>query len=204
VADSSDRPVTPLRPRPPGAAFHPAGTSSGRTQSALLIPVPEAEAVVGPWRRRYDPVATAGVPAHITLIVPWIPPWKITADDLDDLAETLADVGPFEFDLTRPDWFGRRVLWLAPRPVQPFLALTQRLASRFGTPPWAGEFAEVVPHLTVAHAPGDPGALGPVAAALGERLPFRCRAEEVWVMSGDGTRWSVRAKVALDGTAPPG
>jgi hypothetical protein len=57
----------------------------------------------------------------------------------------------------------------------------------------------VVPHLTVAHAPGDPGPLNPVAAALTERLPLACRAEEIWVMSGDGARWAVRAKVALDG-----
>jgi 2'-5' RNA ligase len=193
--------VEPPKPRPEGAALHPAGTSSGRTQSAVLIPVPEAEQLVSDWRQRYDPVATAGVPAHITLIVPWIPPWKIRDEHLYALADLLADVAPFSFDLTEPGWFGDRVLWLAPRPIEPFLALTQRLATRFGTPPWAGEFAEVVPHLTVAHAPG---AVTPVAKSLAERLPLACRAEEVWVMSGDGTRWSVVAKVALDGSVPPG
>jgi 2'-5' RNA ligase len=166
------------------------------------VPVPAAEDVVGRWRRLYDPVADAGVPAHITLIVPWIPPWKITEDDLVTLADSLADVSPFDFELTELGWFGRRVLWVAPKPAEPFLALTARLAKQFSTPPWAGEFDQVVPHLTVAHAPADPAALESVTSDVSKRLPVACRADEVWVICGDGTRWSVRAKVGLDAAAP--
>jgi 2'-5' RNA ligase len=172
------------------------GTSSGRAQSAVLIPVPEADAVVGQWRLVHDPVATAGVPAHITLVVPWLPPDEITDADLAELEEELAGVKNFEFDLTHVDWFGRRVLWVAPEPAGPFLSLTNRLAIRFGTPPWDDEFDEVVPHLTVAHA-SDGVELNPVARDLTTRLPVRCRATEVWVMVGDGTRWWLRHRVAL-------
>lgn len=186
-----------VKPRPAGAAEHPAGTSSGRTQSAILVPVPAAEDIVGPLRRRLDPVATAGVPAHITLIVPWVPPWKIEEHHLHALADALDHVPPFDFDLTEVGWFGERVLWVAPRPVEPFLDMTARLAHRFATPPWAGEFREVVPHLTVGHSTGDPAELRRVAEDLVPQLPIACRAEEVWVMSGDGVRWKVRAKVTL-------
>jgi 2'-5' RNA ligase len=172
------------------------GTSSGRHQSAVLVPVPEADAVVGRWRYQYDPVASAGVPAHITLIVPWLPPDEITSADLGELDATLEDVKAFDFKLHHVDWFGRRVLWVAPEPAAPFLALTTRLADRFGTPPWEDEFDEVVPHLTVAHA-SDGVELVPVAADVSSRLPVACRAEEVWVMVGDGTRWQLRHRVAL-------
>jgi 2'-5' RNA ligase len=172
------------------------GTSSGRAQSAVLIPVPEADAVVGPWRLAHDPVANAGVPAHITLVVPWLPPDEITDADLAELDEELTDVKAFEFDLTHVDWFARRVLWVAPEPSGPFLSLTNRLADRFGTPPWEDEFDEVIPHLTVAHA-SDGVELDPVAAAVSRGLPLHCRAAEVWVMVGDGTRWWQCHQVSL-------
>lgn len=174
------------------------GTSSGRIQSAVLIPVPEADAVVGRWRLEHDPVAGAGVPAHITLIVPWLPPDEITPGDLADLDHALSDVKGFDFELTRVDWFGRRVLWVAPEPAGPFLDLTNRLSDRFSTPPWEDEFDEVVPHLTVAHA-SDGVELVPMAADVATRLPVRCRAQEVWVMCAGGDRWDLRHRSRLAG-----
>ena len=173
-----------------------AGTSSGRVQSAILIPVPQADSVVGRWRYEYDPVAVAGVPAHVTLVVPWLPPDEIGQSDLAELEEELADVRAFDFTLARVDWFGRRVLWVAPEPVEPFLKLTHRLADRFHTPPWDDEFDEVVPHLTVAHA-SDGVELVPVAADVATRLPLKCRAQEIWVMVGGGGRWDLRHRVVL-------
>lgn len=172
------------------------GTSSGRVQSAVLIPVPQADSVVGRWRFEYDPVAAAGVPAHVTLVVPWLPPAEITDDDLAELETELADVHAFDFSLARVDWFGRRVLWVAPEPADPFLKLTHRIAERFNTPPWDDEFDEVVPHLTVAHA-SDGVELVPIAADVATRLPVRCRAEEVWVMVGGGGRWERRHRIGL-------
>ncbi len=175
------------------------GTSSGRIQSALLIPVPEADSVVGRWRHQHDPVAVAGVPAHVTLIVPWLPPDRITPADLAALDDELSEVKAFDFELVRVDWFGRRVLWVAPEPAAPFLELTARLSERFATPPWEGEFEEVIPHLTVAHA-SDGAGLVAVAADVATRLPLRCRAREVWVMCAGGTRWELRHRVRLAGS----
>ena len=53
-----------------------------------------------------------------------------------------------------------------------------------------------MPHLTVGHA-SDGVELGAVAEQLASKLPIRCRAEQVWVMVGDGQTWSVRHKVSL-------
>jgi 2'-5' RNA ligase len=177
------------------------GTSSGRYQSAVLIPVPNADSIVGRWRMEHDPVAAVGVPAHITLIVPWLPPDEITSSDLLELDTELSDVKAFDFDLTRVDWFGRRVLWVAPEPAEPFLELVGRLSDRFGTPPWEDEFDEVIPHLTVAHA-SDGVELVPIAADVATRLPLSCRADQIWVMTGGGpatagNRWELRHRVRL-------
>jgi 2'-5' RNA ligase len=175
------------------------GTSSGRRQSAILIPVPQAEPVVGPYRLEYDPVAAAGVPAHVTLIVPWLPPEEIDPADLTELHGALDSAEPFDFVLRRVSWFGRKVLWLAPDPVEPFIKLTSLLADRFGTPPYDDDFDEIVPHLTVAHA-SDGVELAGVAADLNGRLadhPIQCQAQQVWVMVGDGQSWSVRDRFEL-------
>jgi 2'-5' RNA ligase len=168
------------------------GTSSGAHQSAIVVPVPDAESLVGRDRLEYDPVACAGVPAHITLIVPWLPPEEILTGDLDELGDTLHGVEAFDFALGRVCWFGRRVLWLAPDPIEPFVKLTCMLADQFGTPPYDDEFDEIVPHLTVGHA-SDGVELDPVAQRLALSLPITCRAREAWVMVGDGSSWSVRA-----------
>jgi 2'-5' RNA ligase len=172
------------------------GTSGGRARSAILIPVPEAEVLVEPFRLDLDPVAAAGVPAHITLIVPWLPLSEIDDDSLAELDEQLASTASFAFVLSSVGWFGRHVLWLAPEPADPFVRLTWQLAEHFSTPPWDDEFDEVVPHLTVGHA-SDGVELAPVGAALATQLPLECVAKEIWVMVGDGTRWHVRHQVPL-------
>jgi len=41
-------------------------------QTALIAPVPEAEACVGAWQARFDRSAALGVPAHITVLHPFI------------------------------------------------------------------------------------------------------------------------------------
>lgn len=173
------------------------GVAPGAPQSALLVPVPAAERLVGAARAVHDPVAAAGVPAHVTLIAPWVEPAALDDElPLADLREALAGVAAFAFDLAEVGWFSDRVLWLAPTPAGPFVELTAALAARFGTAPWAGKFDEIVPHLTVGHAPL-PGSLDQLAADLKAGLPLSCRAEEVWVMVAESTRWQLRFRVPL-------
>jgi hypothetical protein len=42
-------------------------------ESAIIIPIPEAEPIVGPLRLQYDGAARLGVPAHITVLYPFYP-----------------------------------------------------------------------------------------------------------------------------------
>ena len=48
-------------------------------ESAVLLAVPEAEPLVHEWRAVGDPSAAHGVPAHVTLLYPFLP-----SDQLDD------------------------------------------------------------------------------------------------------------------------
>jgi 2'-5' RNA ligase len=169
----------------------------------VFLPVPEAEPAVGRWRRLFDPMAGAGVPAHVTLVVPWVDPAAITGEDLDRLGAVLAKTLPFEFELSELGWFGPGVLWLGPRPLEPFLEAIDAIAEEFATPPWGGEFHRVVPHLTVAHTI-EGHQLGHVAERLAGDLPITCRAREATVMVGKGSHWWEQANLHFDPQeAPP-
>ena len=79
-------------------------------QSALIVAVPEAEPAVGALRARYDSSASWGVPAHITLLYPFLPPGAITVDVLSAIQQIVWAVPRFRLSLTRVAWFGDRVV----------------------------------------------------------------------------------------------
>lgn len=168
-------------------------------ETALLVPVPEAEPLVETHRLAHDPVAPLGVPAHITVLYPFVPP-----DELDDstghaVAEVLNEFAAFDFELRDVRIFDDGVLYLAPEPVEPFTALTTAFAARWPEhPPYGGGFTDIVPHLTVAMASGAP--VTELAEELRRGLPVASRADEVWLMEGKpGGGWIQREAFRLNG-----
>jgi 2'-5' RNA ligase superfamily len=124
------------------------------SESAVLVPFPEAERVVSPHRSRLDGAAALGVPAHVTVLYPFVPPPAITPSVVDALAVAVASVSAFGCEFGATEWFGEEVLWLAPRPDAPFLALTRAVCAAFpGYRPYGGAHADPVPHLTVGDRP---------------------------------------------------
>lgn len=122
------------------------------TRSALVVTVPEAEAVVGGHRAVLDSSAVLGVPAHVTVLVPFVEPELIDDVVLASVREAVGSVPRFSAELTRVGWFDERVAFLAPEPGERFRELTAVVGARFPQcPPYGGEFAEVVPHLTIGH-----------------------------------------------------
>jgi 2'-5' RNA ligase len=120
-------------------------------QSALILPVPEAEPVVARLRERFDPAARLGVPAHVTLLFPFASPERITAEMLRAARAVVGSTRSFSFRLARIERFPD-TLYLGPEPAAPFVALTEALARQLPEyPPYAGEFDSIIPHLTVAH-----------------------------------------------------
>ncbi|MFF7457710.1 2'-5' RNA ligase family protein [Kitasatospora sp. NPDC008115] len=164
-------------------------------ESALILPVPEAEAVVGPWRERYDPSARLGVPAHVTVLYPFLPADRLDAEVLGEIGEILAAQRAFDLVLTHCGEFpGVHYLASAAEGAARVNALTAAVAARWPEhPPYGGRFEEVVPHLTVAYR-DDPG---PVAAGLAPHLPLAARAEAVRLLVFDGARWVRRADFPL-------
>jgi 2'-5' RNA ligase len=185
-------------------------------QTALVVEVPAADPAVAPWRRRYDRAARAGVPAHVTVCFPFLPPHELDDherdgherdDDVEEALAVLAGATPgFAATFTRVDSFGEAVLWLAPEPDEPLRALTRAVCTTFGLLPYGGAHGGVddaVPHLTVAEDPPDPAA---VRADLAPQLPITQHVRQLTLLQGAFVPggWRVRRRFPLGGrTADP-
>jgi hypothetical protein len=174
--------------------------SGSRFESALIVEVPEAESAVAPWRARLDEnAARLGIPAHVTVLAPFMPPELAGPGVTGELARLLGGVPRFRFRLVRTAWFGEGVLWLAPDQPGRFSALTELVSGAFPAyPPFGGQFEEVIPHLTVGL--GQPLAdLRAAEEALQAALPIEAEATAVTLMTGSpsGGRWATTARFPL-------
>jgi len=157
---------------------------TGPVLSALLVIVPAAEAAVGVHREVLDSAAAKGVPAHITVLYPFVPPDLIDEAVLATVRETVAAVPRYDAELVRVAWFDERVVYVEPAPGARFRALIDALSRRFsGFPPYGGAFTEVVPHLTIGHDAAREVLAG-AAAEVEPHLPIRFRVETVRLMAG--------------------
>jgi 2'-5' RNA ligase len=165
--------------------------ASPHAQSALILEVPEAEPAVQRLRERLDASALLGVPAHITVLAPFIPADAIDAAVLGQLDRLFAAVSRFRFRLDHTGWFSVEVLWLGPQEPAPFRALTHSVHQAFPAfPPFGGRFDEVVPHLTIGY--GHPlSDLRAAEEAVQAHLPIEARASRVGLMAqlSPGGRW---------------
>lgn len=169
------------------------------SESAVVVPVPEAEPVVGHFRSRLDPSAAWGVPAHVTVLYPFVPPERIDAGVLAELGEAIRTVASFQAAFARVEWFGDQVVWLAPEPVRPFADLIAAVCERFPEyPPYGGVHAEVVPHLTVGD--GAPAAeLRRAAEIVRGQLPISTAVAAAHVICGspEPNAWRTVAELPL-------
>jgi 2'-5' RNA ligase len=140
-----------------------------------------------------------GVPAHITVLYPFMAPGVIGPLVLAELGRLFAAVSRFGFRLDHTDWFGEDVLWLAPRDPGPFRALTEAVYLAFPAyPPFERQFSDVVPHLTVGN--GHPVTdLRAAEESVRTHLPIDGHATAVTLITqgAAGGRWTRAATFPL-------
>lgn len=115
--------------------------AASATWSGLVVIVPEADPLVEQRRLELD----AGEPAHITLLYPFVAPDRLDSVMRARLRALFAAFPSFAYRLGAIGWFHDEVMWLAPEPAAPFVALTERLVAEFGLPPYRGEFEQITP-----------------------------------------------------------
>lgn len=149
-------------------------------------------------RRRRVFSATVGVPAHATLLHPFIEPDGLAPSIRRRLREIAADHAPFDYRQDRmAEW--PDAIYVAVEPVEPFVRLHRDLQAAF--PEWpiygAGADFEYEPHITVADRAGklEPGVREDRAWRA---LPLQARAEAIDVIATrpDG-RWRLFWRIPL-------
>jgi hypothetical protein len=165
----------------------PASNAPAATQTALIVAVPAAEAIVGKHRDHLDVAASWGVPAHLTVLYPFIEPAR--AEDpgmVAAIGAAVGTIGAFSCSFRRTAWFDDDVLWLDPDPAQPFRDLTAAVWRAFPDyPPYGGAHDTVVPHLTVGERGlGGRAALVQAERELGTGLPVRTYVDRVLLIAG--------------------
>jgi 2'-5' RNA ligase len=169
------------------------GRQRRRPQSALIVPVPSAEPAVAKWRARHDPSAAFGMPAHVTVLYPFLAPDHLTHAVERDLESVLKSYPAFPFRLVGVDRFPG-VLYLTTEPAEPFRQLAAALQERWPDhPPYGGAFETVVPHVTVIQGSEPPEA----ASELEQATPIEAEATEVWLMAERHNYWTVLERFPL-------
>ncbi len=159
----------------------------GDRESAVIVAItlPPALELL---RRRLTPTANDGVPAHVTVLYPFVPPDELT-DSVRAALTAIAlqehvFVARFRSVRTWPT-----VAWLAPLPGEPFARLTSAVVSAFPDyQPYGGSVPEVVPHLTIAE--GDEHAVALAARSAPASLPYEATVRAMSVIAqADDRRW---------------
>jgi 2'-5' RNA ligase superfamily len=167
-------------------------------ESAVIIPIPGVEPIVGPLRLQYDGAAHLGVPAHVTLLYPFCPPSAVDVE-IKTLRDICASVAAFPFSFTEVRRFPATA-YLHPDKSEAFAQIIRTLVNIWPTcKPYNGAFPDIVPHLTVAdHV--DIETLKAVEDSLRRQLPIKCVAREVWLLTSDQAgMWSTKALFSLGG-----
>ncbi|NDL55649.1 2'-5' RNA ligase family protein [Phytoactinopolyspora mesophila] len=147
----------------------------------------------GAAARAPNPVAALGVPAHVTVLFPFVSPPQIDAEVLRRVAAVAATVSPFDYRLSTTAWFNHDVVHLAPDNPAPFVDLTTRIHAAFPDyPPYGGQYSEPIPHLTIGHG-GDLTTLSAAEKTVLAHPPVTGRAYRLTLMVEEpGGHWVPR------------
>jgi 2'-5' RNA ligase len=164
-------------------------------ESAIVIRI-RVPAAIERLRRAHDRSARLGVPAHVTILYPFMAASELTTSVRRQVAAIAGEFRAFEVTFaSAARWPG--VVYLEPQPSSRFAALIDRFAAAFPEyPPYAGTIGEVIPHLTVVESRTAP--LDEALRAAGQALPFQASANALEVLvEGDDGRWHRRWRLAF-------
>ena len=169
------------------------------TESALVVLFPTIDQVVSSQRSRLDSGAVRGVPAHVTVLYPFMPPELLSTAVLDELRQLLGQFPPFDTTFERVDWFDDGLVYLRPTPDIPFRQLTAAIVARWPDwPPYGGAHGVPTPHLTI----GDNGTRAEherAAEAVAPALPIDAHSLAVHLYTGSQAphTWTELAVIEL-------
>lgn len=171
-------------------------------ETAVIVPVPAADLAVAAWRADCDTSAPYGVPAHITIVYPFVPLAELSEPDIYDLAALFITEPAFSLILNGFARFHGKgsdpdVLYLVPVPAAPFRRLIAALSERWPQAlPYGGQFGDPVPHLTVTDtAPAE--LIDEAARRITGALPIVTSITRGCIIVFDGALWREHMSLPL-------
>ncbi|KJY48002.1 MULTISPECIES: 2'-5' RNA ligase family protein [unclassified Streptomyces] len=165
--------------------------------TAVVIVLPDAAPLLdAAWR--IDPaLVRRGVPAHVSLLYPFVPESALTDQDEKGVRSLAARFPAADLLLEEVVTASGFVAVTVPG-LQP---VVDAFRARWpGLRPYGGRFgARPAAHVTVALGADDPTAAAPVRAAVGSLLPLRTRAAAVQLVVQTEEGWRPRFSAPLGG-----
>ena len=169
-------------------------------RSAVIAPI-ELPASLLAVRNAGDRMAARGVPAHVTILFPFLRVDALTPDVHAALAAVAGMQPQFAAGF---DSVERReqAVWLLPADQRPFLRLTAALAARWPDhPPYEGVHDELIAHLTLVET-SDVEILGTAWVAASGSGRFDVEVTQITVIAEDADgRWQTHWRLPM-GPAP--
>lgn len=173
-------------------------------ESAIIVPI-RLPAALAELRIRETRDGPAGVPGHVTLLYPFVPPGAITAGVLAAVAGVIAMAQSLDIRFrTVRRWApgggaSEGVVWLDPEPSAPLVELIGALSKAFPDyPPYGGMHDTVVPHVSLAAI--DRRHQAAAEAEARRWLPFRRRVgAATLIVEGRDGRWRTRRRFPFGG-----
>ncbi len=161
-------------------------------QTGLVIPVPAADALLASVGARYPGTVRDGVPAHVSLLYPFV-----VAAELDDRItavcnELVIDQVPIPVDFGECYRRGGFVA-LRPDPSDGLMELMSKARRRWpAVVPYGGVYGDVEPHLTVAMRCSEQTAMR-IEQEVTAELPICAELREAWLLVFEG-QWTLRGR----------
>jgi lincosamide nucleotidyltransferase A/C/D/E len=163
-----------------------------RGMSAVVVLVPEADEILN----AVGGVVPGGMPAHITIIDPFVSPRQMGARHRDRLRAIAAASDPVKIELAELDHH-ELVTFLTIAPEEPFRSLTTAVLRTWPDhPPYNDGKLDVPPQLTL----GVDVLPEEIAASAEPFLPLQCEIDRLVLMvRGLSGQWRIDAEYALGG-----
>ncbi len=170
--------------------------------TALVLPIYEIEPFVRDIADRFGRKSVVGFDpddtlSHVTLIVPFLPPERVTPSVEQELEELFARTAPLRFRLTGACAFPGGFVYLAVDSPSPIVELVREIVDRWPeAPPYGGRHSDVVPHVTVWDDP-DGAVPDDVLHLVSHLQPVAVSAHEVELVSLTPPSWTVLRRFSL-------
>ncbi|MBA2462502.1 MAG: 2'-5' RNA ligase family protein, partial [Actinobacteria bacterium] len=151
-------------------------------ETAIVVPLPEVAPAIDEIRRKHTRAGAEGMPAHVTLLIPFADSESLLREDLDRLATIVKRFHRFDVTLGALRYFegANAVLYLAPEPSNPFVRMVAALVDAFpACPPYGSAHPDPIPHITVAV--GERTSLEPFEREVASRLPIVASVTAAWL-----------------------